>query len=326
MEIRYSDEQFHEWLRNIPLKTLCNLKLLEQWQKENDLNSLELSALMTMAIVAHPCYRRMPVDPDIDMTFGQMLDLYEQTRVQFIIIHRVNYILHQCMITVYDLLENDKRFKFMVKKNFLKAEDAWRDYEEPRRKKTERTAWYTLQDHFGIMSNLLEPKLEKVFIATRDYMIGLGLRDVELKARIVLALQMFKVHFYSFKAFFKEIYDNYGIDFSLCYEEDRMDNMEKYFSMMCDELGERTEKDERCGHMLKGFRPENSQRITWAWDDFLEDLRDADLMDKAAEKAISLNPKVQEDYKAAIEDEERKQREKAAAELSEKYKVTKKSK
>ena len=92
---------------------------------------------------------------------------------------------------------------------------------------------------------------------------------------------------------------------------------------MCDELGEKTEKDEKCGHMLKGFRPEKSQRITWAWDDFLEDLRDNDLMDKAAEKAISLNPKVQENYKAAIEEEERKQINKAAAELSGKYKVTK---
>jgi hypothetical protein len=72
-----------------------------------------------------------------------------------------------------------------------------------------------------------------------------------------------------------------------------------------------------------GYNPEKSQRFLWAWDDLIKAFRDDDLMDKAAEKAIGLNPDVQEEYRHILEEKEREQFDERVGQLGEKFKLGK---
>jgi hypothetical protein len=68
---------------------------------------------------------------------------------------------------------------------------------------------------------------------------------------------------------------------------------------------------------------DNSTRFGWAWDDFMEDLRDDELMDKSALKAISFNPTVEAEYRKTLEEDNQKELDDSLEKLGEKFKVTK---
>jgi hypothetical protein len=173
------------------------------------------------------------------------------------------------------------------------------------------------------MEDMLSIRIEKVYTTIRDHMIQLGLRDIEVKGRIELALLMAKCARHSFVGFFKEFKDACGADFSKCFELADMTLMTKSFVRMVQALGIKVEPDKFGLFGILGVNASKSNRITWAWNDFLEDLRNDELMDEAALKAIGYNPTVEEEYKKVLEEENQKELEIGIDKLSEKFKVTK---
>jgi len=322
-EIKWSEEELLEIVREVPLSVLKDNSKMESWYKENGYNKVELAAILTMVATSMPDFRLISVKPDTELTLGELRDFYERAQVQFIIIHRCNFLLHELMIEVYDLLEKEKRLRFMVKKNSQKAECIWDGYENPRQKNTPKEAWFTLQDHLIITKDILQPRLDKVYETIRDYMIRLGWRDIEVKARIEVAFLLGKVARHSFRAFFKEFKDASGADFSKCFESSDLHQMVKYFAMMAESLGIKTEADKFGLPDIKGFDCDANVRVKWAWIDFIKDLQDNDLMEESALRAINLNPKIKADYERQLAEDAQKQLDDGLDKLSEKFKVTK---
>lgn len=316
-------EELAELMMTTKVRTLVDINLRKEFQKEHNLLDLELVAMMASSAAYIPNMASITIKKDCDITFKELHDAMEKVQVNFIIIRRVNYILHQAMITVYDYLEKYNKLRFTTKKHYLNAESEWTKYEEARRKVIEKTAWYTLQDHLRITNDFLQPRIEALYSAVRDHMIRLGWRDVELKGRIEVVFMMFKMARSSFLAYFKDFYNETGVDFTKLYFGDSMDGMAKHFVLMVNVLGIKTFKNEHGYYDILGYEGKNNQRVEWAWNDFIKDVRDDDLMDEAAKKAIELNPKARDEYHQILEDSEKEQMDKEVDKLSDKFKVTK---
>lgn len=264
------------------------------------------------------------------ITYSELRDAYGKVETYFADTNRLNYILHDSMLDVYDLLEREKRMKFLVRKCCANAEGYWDDCFSTRRLKVEKTAWYTMQDHMNLYCARLKPYLEKVYESVRDYMIRQALRDVELRARCAVALFVGKVTGVTYRQFFEDFMRQTGADFSRLFAKDDLQAMVAWFAKMCDALGFRISTDHSGGYILDGLSLDDSQRMKWAWDDFMRMLRDVDVMDEAARCAIELNPKVKEDYEKVLAQEARereaqkqKEMEEGFQALAEKFKVTK---
>lgn len=327
-EIRWNEEELLAVVRAIPLSVLKDNSKLQSWYKESGYSKVELAAILTVIGTSMPGFKVSDLAENHKeqwqgMTFGELYDFFERAQVQFIIIHRCNYILHETMIECYDLLEKNNRLRFMVKKNHLKAEEVWNSYERPRQKQTPREAWFTLQDHLRITKDFLQQKLDKVYESIRDYMIRLGWKDIEIKARIEVSLLLAKVAHHSFKAFFKEFEDVCGADFSKCFASSELGQMVKFFAMMAESLGFTTTKDKFGLPDLSGFDCDANVRVKWAWEDFIKDLQDNDIMDESALRAIELNPKTKADYERQLAEDAQRELDAGMEKLSEKFKVTK---
>ena len=316
-------EELAELMMATKVRTLVDINLRKEFQKEHDLLDLELMAMMASSAAYVPNMAYITIKKDSDITFKELHDAMERVQVNFIIVRRVNYILHQAMITVYDYLEKYNKLRFTVKKHYLSAEGEWTKYDEARRKVIEKTAWYTLQDHLRITNDFLQPRIEALYAAVRDHMIRLGWRDVELKGRIEVVFLLFKMARSTYLAYFKDFYDETGADFSKLYQGDAMDGMTKWFVQMVNVLGVKTFKSDGGYYDILGYEGKNNQRVEWAWDDFINDVRDDDLMDEAAKKAIELNPEAQKEYSQVLEESEKEQLDKEVDKLSDKFKVTK---
>lgn len=307
----------------VPVKVLRNDKLFAEYVKEKHLSNMELAQILTYTAIRFPEFRQIDIATDKDITFGELFDYYERARLNFIVIRRVNFLVHQSMINVYDLLEKENRLRFAVKKHSKDAEKVWDAYDKALRKQMENDAWCALQDHFVVMESMLESRIEKIYTTIRDHMIQVGVQDIEVKGRIELALLMVKCARHSFVGFFKEFKDACGADFSKCFELADMTLMTKSFIRMVEALGIKVEIDKFGLFGIAGMNTSKSPRITWAWDDFIDALRNDDLMDEAALKAIGYNPTVEEEYRKALAEEAQKELEIGIDKLSEKFKVTK---
>lgn len=307
----------------VPVKVLLDNKLMATYATEHKLTPVQVAQIITYTTLRFPEHRILDIDQSSELTFGELFEFYERARLNFIIIRRVNFLVHQSMINVYDLLEKENRLRFAVKKHSKDAEKVWDAYDKALRKQMENDAWCALQDHFVVMESMLESRIEKIYTTIRDHMIQGGVQDIEVKGRIELALLMVKCARHSFVGFFKEFKDACGADFSKCFELADMTLMTKSFIRMVEALGIKVETDKFGLFDIAGMNTSKSPRITWAWDDFIDALRNDELMDEAALKAIGYNPTVEEEYRKALEEETQKELEIGIDKLSEKFKVTK---
>ena len=317
----HTKEEIDEIGRGLSVRIMKNPYMLAQFCHDNKLSLADSLTILSWVATQIPFLN--DIDVKRDVSYQDAVTYFEQARVNTIIIHRVNFILHECMVQVYDALERDKRLKFGVKKAVGEAERPWNTYMNDRRQMIEKTAWYTMQDHLRLAYDAVSPYLEKVYESIRDYMISLGYRDVEIKARCAVVFLMAKVCGHTFRHFFEEYENECGIDYLRCFDDDDLRPMVSLFDNLCSVLGIGTEKDKHGFYQLKGFNPEKNQRFLWAWDDLIKALRDDDLMDDAAKKAIDLNPAVQKEYMQILDEENRKQVDAGIEQLSGKYKVTK---
>ena len=256
-----------------------------------------------------------------DKTYDEAVAGFEQARVNMIIIHRLNYIAHECMLKVYEVL--GKRLRFVPKKFHNEAERVWDKYYHDRRRQIEDKAWYTLSDHLRLVDAAIDPYREKVYEAVRDKMIALGIKDIEVKGRILVTFLMCKVMCNSFRHFFEEFERETGIDYSGCFKTDNLSGMTEAFAMMCAALGIGVEKDSDGYWMLKDFDYEKSPRFLGAWKRLIISLRDDDLMDRTALNAININPGMKEEYQRVLEEKEQEIMEESIVQLGDKYKISK---
>lgn len=265
------------------------------------------------------------------MTFGQLKNHYDTARTNYIVVHRVNYIAMDSIIMLQDLL--GKRYRFTVKQFGEKCVAEYNKYMAVIRSGTEYSAYCVLQDHLRLTNEALQPKLEAVFIAIRDRMIGLGdnirnhhaIKDIEILARTQICLYMLRIMKYSRTSFFREFDEQTGADFTKCFAYANLQKIEEYFLEMIRLLGIKTVKTDKGDYDLMGFGSE-SVRVTWAWDEMMKFLRDDEMMDATAKQAIDLNPTVAENYRKEIESVENREMEENFEKLQEKFKVNKQKK
>lgn len=317
----HTKDEIEGLCKNLSVRIMKQPYLLARFCHDNELSLEDGLAVQMWVITQFPFLK--DIETRGDVPYSEAVSFFEQARVNTIVIHRVNFILHECMVQVYDALERDRRLVFGVKKAMGNAERLWDAYMGVHRRAIERTAWYTMQDHLRLAHDAVSPFKEKVYESIRDYMISLGYRDVEIKARCAVVFLMAKVCGHSFRHFFEQFEDESGVDYSRCFSEDDMQPMVGRFEDLCTTIGIRTAKDAYGYYCIKDFDPEKSLRCRSAWDAFIRALRDDDLIDEAAKDAIALNPEMQEEYQHILEEEERKAMASEIDRLGGKFKVTK---
>ena len=221
--ISHTAEELSELMIASRVRDFVDKDLRKEFIKAHNLTEDEFMAMMVSSAAYVPNMSAMSIKKDSDITFEQLHDALDRVQVNFIIVRRVNYVLHQTMIEVYDYLEKYNKLRFTTKKMYLKAEGEWQRYHNSRRKIIEKSAFYTLQDHLRITYDFLEPRKEKVYEAVRDYLIRLGWKDIELKGRIEVVYLMYKMARSTFLAYFKDFYEETTVDFTALYAGDSMD-------------------------------------------------------------------------------------------------------
>lgn len=221
----------------IPVNVLLDTKKLTTYAKEHNLTPIQVAQIITYTTIRFPELRIIDIDKGNQLTFGELFEFYERARLNFIVVRRVNFLVHQSMINVYDLLEKENRLRFGVKKHSKDAEKVWNTYDKALRKQMDNNTWCALQDHFVVVEGMLESRIEKIYTTIRDHLIQGGVQDIEVKGRIEIALLMVKCARHSFVGFFQEFKNACGADFSKCFELADMALMTKSFIRMVEALG-----------------------------------------------------------------------------------------
>ena len=314
-------ERLEEIKNTLPFNMLRDDEQFYKYLIEHGLWGTGIAFYMLREINRIDAVKKTRVKPLSKVTVGELCDAYDEAKAQFVIVHQVNYILHNAMLEVYDLLEKERRLSGLTKKKQKDAERVWESYRDTWRGMLDQAAWYVIQDDIDIFAGKLTSRLEEVYVAIRNYMIRLGWRDVELMARAEVCLLLDRVRSNTQKAFFREYYDRYDADFSLCYDWADLAPMTRYFAAMLESMGFKLNKDENGGYDFRGFDIDDSIRVRWAWDDFIRTIRDEDLRDDAAMEALQLNPEAHERYQQAFNEAEHEQMQVAVSQLSEKFNV-----
>lgn len=315
----HTEDELNAIGREIPVRVLQDGNLLASYAAKNGLSINDTATVVVWILSQADFLADMKVSSDIP--YGDAVKCYEQVRTNAIILHRLNYILHECMTAVYNILERDGRLRFAVKKEYNAAEKIWDGHMSARRKVIEKTAFATMDDHLRLACNAVWPYQEKVYESIRDYMIMAGSPDIELRARCAVVFLMTKVAGHSRAHFFEQAEKDCGVNFSACFKHVDMTEMVGHFINMCSSLGIKTDTDGHGYPRLSDIDIEEKTRFRWAWKDYITILRDDDVMDNAAMAAISQNPAVQKEYEHVLAEAERKQEEENISRLSEKFNV-----
>lgn len=315
-----SEDELKAFIGGIPFRYMQDVRMLCNYLSEHNVSKMDYYIILNFINNNRNFLKDVKVITDV--TYNDVLKHFDLAVTNTIIIHRINYIMHQSMMLVYDLLEDNKRMTLSNKRMRDKALGVWKAYYMRRKDQMEQTAWVTLQDHLRLANDALTPYIEKVYVAIRDNMISLGMRDVEIKARCVVSLYLGKVMIHSYDAFFRDFGKELFVDFSKCFREELLTQMVRYFASLCDTIGLKTKANKDGSYDVIGYNPENCIRFTWAWKDLIDAFRNDDLMDESAKKAIELNPNVQSEYERILKEEEKKQNDEVADKLEGKFKVS----
>lgn len=316
-----------------PVRAMKDAALLADFATEQHWSAFDTMAVLKAAGLCRTWLKEIDVDDTCTLTYDEARELAEDMQMRMVYLHRINYVLHDLMLRVRDIIDSRGRLRFQAKKAWLRCEEAWNTYFSPSFKRMDRATWYALVNHLGIYSDAVMPTAEQAYVALRDRMIALRWTDVELKARTELALRMGQVCAVTFRQFFDEVHQTNGIALHRLLRDNDLTLMTERFAEFSQTIGIPTARDEQGTLHVRGFEHDQSPRVGWAWKRYIEDLRDLDKQDAAALKAISLSPEVSERYRedmeaaeqaARQEEEEQKQRdmEEGFKQLEEKYKVT----
>lgn len=237
---------------------------------------------------------------------------YDAARMQFIVIHRVNNYAYDACIRVFDEIQKRGLIRFKAKPLYNKLDKIWHTYLNTIKKNTETDVYFLLQDNFILTTDVVRPYVDSFINAIRDYLITKGVRDTLFIAQAEASIQMLKICTDSYKTFFADIEKECGIDFSKDFMYANMEEFYTVFLQLCSFL-----------HLITGYDVFQNNRVQSAWTKLLNTIRDDDLMDEQAEKAIHFHPTIEQKYNKEIEAIEQKKMADKMNELSDKYKVSK---
>ena len=105
------------------------------------------------------------------MTIEQYYHAQRIVEEDFIQIHRLNYVSFTVVQNVADWLDGKGKLTFTVKQWWKKSEAAYMQYVQAHRKMIDRASWSTIQDNGRLVYDLVEPFIEPLEVAIRDYLI-----------------------------------------------------------------------------------------------------------------------------------------------------------
>ena len=243
---------------------------------------------------------------------GEIEEFYEKARIQFIIIHRVNNYAYDTCIRVFDEMEKRNLIRFKAKFIYKKLEKIWHDYTETMRRNLEYSVYCMLQDNFTLATDAVQPYVGGVINAVRDYLISKGVRDTMFVAEAETSIQMLKICTHSYRQFFVDFKKECGVDFANDFKYANMEEFNALFVQLCEHL-----------HLVSGYDVFQSNRVQQRWNKMMTVIRDEDIMDEAATKALHLNPAIEEKYNEGLKAIEREQMEAKVSELADKFKISK---
>ena len=236
----------------------------------------------------------------------------EQVRVQFIMMHRLNFYMYDTVQRVFDEMDKRKLCRHRAKQYYNQLAKIWGGYSDKIKSGTDKAVWYMMMDNFRLATDAVRPYIDAVVNTTRDYLIRLGIRDslwiAEAEATRLLLIVVTK----SFDKYFEDWKKESGIDFTVDFMYADMHEYQIIYNQFRSALKLDVDVD-----IFK------NNRCSSAWDAMMEVIRDDDLMDKVAEKAIHLNPTIEAKYRQELETIEEQRKQEMFSDLADKYKVSK---
>ena len=264
-------------------------------------------------------------------TVGDLYRIRQVACEDFIQIHRLNYVVYNVVQSVADRLDDKGLLVRNVKKFWRLAESTYDEYMTSHKRKIDRSSWNTVQDHCRMVFAMVEPRIEPLSNAVRDYLIqhrneitSCGQKDdIAMLTDIYVVLMFCAALRNTRKKFVSDIIEQKGIDFSCETSYADIDGVCRNFVWMMQQFGFRFGRDKDGDLVPDGVDISKSVRVDTEWNRIVDIVTDSDLMDRTALDAINMNPETKADYEARMACIEQKELDSAIEDLSQKYNVVK---
>lgn len=273
------------------------------------------------------------------LTVRELVDISDDTKKRFWHQHVINHAAYYVVQGFYDWLTD----KNLIAR-FSKAEGYWRKldaefrtYEQRTVGQNEESSKTMFVDYVNQSFANVEPYIEPMEIAVRDYliqhrasMVAAGQKDdIATLQKVAVCLHFLLAMQHHFADFFNIIENEHGVDLQADYRYADLQKMTLNFVFMCQAQGVKFRSSSVTDCSLLGIDVESSLRVRAAWDAIVDIVDDGELDDKTVEKAINMNKAVREKYQHVFDEvdaerEAKKQQEMAEAfkMLEDKYKVS----
>lgn len=260
-------------------------------------------------------------------------DFYSMRRTvaeDFIQIHRLNYLVYQRVQEFADALDDRGQLTNNLKRCWKDIEKHFSKYQKAHRSDCESHVWATVQDHLNLVCNLVQPHIEPLENAVRDYLIqhredivSSGQRDdIALLTKVYVILMFCAALRNTRLNFFRNILVEKGFDLSCDFRYADIDGVGRMFVHMMGFMGVRFTKDKDGDAVPVGVDMSRSVRVEGAWNAIVRIVTNDQLMDEKAIEAINMNPDTKADYEARMAKIEQKELDAAIGELGQKFNVT----
>ena len=260
-------------------------------------------------------------------------DFYRMVRMvseDFIQIHRLNYLTYQKVQEFADELEAKGQLKNNLKKCWKDIEGMFDKYQKAYRGVSDSHVWATVQDHLNLVCNLVQPHIEPLENAVRDYLIqhredivrSCQRDDITLLTKVYVILMFCAALRNTRLNFFRNILVEKGFDLSCDFRYADIDGVGRMFVHMMGFMGVRFTKDKDGDAVPVGVDMSKSVRVEGAWNAIVRIVTNDQLMDEKAIEAINMNPDTKADYEARMAKIEQKELDAAIGELGQKFNVT----
>lgn len=251
----------------------------------------------------------------------------------FIQIHRLNYLTYRVIQDFADLLDGKGMLRNNLKKCWKDIEKLFDKYKKAHWADLDKASRSTVDDHLRLVYNLVQPCIEPLENAVRDYLIQhredivrSGQKDdITLLTKVYVILMFCAALRNTRVSFLRNIYVEKGFDLSYDYRYADIDAIGRMFVYMMGFLGVKFTTDKDGDSVPVGVDMSQSVRVESAWNAIVKIVTDEELMDAKAIEAINMNPDTKADYEARIARIEQKEMDAAIGELGTKFKVNRTS-
>lgn len=126
-----------------------------------------------------------------------------------------------------------------------------------------------------------------------------------------------------FAIFFQNVWKETGMDLSASFDYANLQPMIQHFTKLCNAVGIHTATDADNCICVEGLTLNNNSRYTAAFKQYMDVMRDAELLDAAGLQAFEFNPAVKANFDSILAVMEQEQMEAAIQGMKAKYNVKK---